>query len=333
MSDIIRPARRSAAALSAAGALALTLTSCGGNAADAAIAVSGSSTVAPITEAVARAGGFTVDVAAEGTLDGFTRFCNGDTAINNASVAIPGAGQPENFVAMCEENGVEFIELPVALDALSIVRNERNTFALDMTLDELRAIWSPDSEIRTWQDVRAEWPDRAISRYGRPPGSGTFDYFTHFVVGETGSITSDYRSTDDMGELSAWIANDDDALAFMGVGNYLAADEDHRDRMTNVAVDGVLPALENARDGQYRPLTRPLFLYVSTAALGDDDKLGEFLSYYLAHAADVVPRVYFYPLAPEAYRLAQERFDQRITGTAFDGDPYSEQSVLEVLGS
>ncbi|CAN3126779.1 substrate-binding domain-containing protein [Mycobacterium sp. smrl_JER01] len=264
-------------------------------------------------------------------MDGFARFCTGQTAINNASVAIPGPGEPVDFVALCAENGVEFVEVPVALDALSIVRNEDNTFARDLTLAELRSIWSPDSEVQTWQDIRTEWPDRAISRYGRPPGSGTFDYFTHFVVGQTGSITEDYRSTDDMAELSSWIASDPDALGFMGVGSYLAADVTHRDRMTNVAVDGVLPSLENSREGRYSPLTRPLFLYVSTAALDEDPRVGDFVSHYLENAAATVPRVYFYPLSAESYRLAQQRLEQRFTGTAFDGDPFSERSVIDAL--
>lgn len=324
---------RRAVALIASGAAALGLAACGSGSDNSteAITASGSSTVAPITEAVARQGRFDLDLAAEGTIDGFTRFCSGESAINNASVAIPGAGEEVDFVAMCEDNGVDYIELPIALDALSLVRNEANTFATDLTLAELKRIWEPDSQVQTWRDVRSEWPEQPISLYGRPSGSGTFDYFTHFVVGQTGSIRSDYQGTDDIAELAAWIADDDNALGFMGVGNYLAADEEYRDRMTNVAVDGVLPSMAEAQEGRYRPLTRPLLVYVSVAALEADENIGEFVSYYLSNVENVLPRVYYYALPAEAYSLSRERFDQRVTGTAFGGDPFSQRPVLEAL--
>lgn len=315
-------------------ALALVLAGCGGASAAGgdAIVVSGSSTVAPITMAVARDGGFSVDVAAEGTTDGFARFCAGESAINNASVAIPGQGQRVDYVQQCADNGVEFVELPIALDALTVVRNEANTHATDLTLDELRRIWEPDSDISVWSDVRPEWPDTPIGLYGRPDGSGTFEYFTQVVVGEAGTIRDDYEATDDTDELAGWVAEDEDALGFVGVGNYLAADEKYRDRITNVAVDGVLPSREDAQEGSYQPLTRPLFLYVSTAAL-EEDAVAEFVGYYLREVQGLLPHVYFYALPREAYPLAEQRFEERRTGSMFDGDPYRGTHVLEALRS
>ncbi|MCW4351781.1 PstS family phosphate ABC transporter substrate-binding protein [Hoyosella sp. YIM 151337] len=322
--------RRSLLSASAV-ALALTaVTACSSSQADSLIEVSGSSTVAPITEAIAQDGGFSVSVTAEGTADGFARFCAGETPINNASEAIPGSGQRTDFVAMCAENGVEFIELPIALDALSVVRNEANSFAADMTLTELREVWSPGSAVTRWSDIRPDWPDEPINLYGRPDGSGTFDYFTHFVVGESGEIREDYRATDDMSELARWIAEDANALGFMGVGNYLAADEEFRDRISNVAVDGVAPSRSNAQDGSYVPLTRPLFIYVSATAAADESVVA-LVEYYLRSVQSMLPRVFFYGLPEEAYPLVQQRFTDRATGTMFDGDPFTDRPIMEVL--
>ncbi|MBB3037538.1 PstS family phosphate ABC transporter substrate-binding protein [Hoyosella altamirensis] len=312
-------------------ALALLVTpGCSSSEAAAPIEVSGSSTVAPITEAIARDGRFDVAVTPEGTTDGFARFCNGETPINNASEAIPGPGQRTDYVAMCAENGVEYIELPIGLDALSLVRNEANDFAQDLTLDELKRIWSPDSGITRWSDIRPDWPAEAISLYGRPDGSGTFDYFTHFAVGEAGSIRSDYRATDDMAELARWIAEDENSLGFMGAGNYLAADEEYRDRIANVSVEGVAPSRSNAQDGTYQPFTRPLFIYVSASA-AEDAAVADFVEYYLRTVRGMLPRVFFYALPADAYPLVQQRFDDRITGTMFGGDPFTARPIMETL--
>lgn len=321
----------SVGAVTATAGLLLGATACSSASAEDVITISGSATVAPITRAVAAAGGYAVDVAAEGTSDGFDRFCAGETAINNASTAIPGAGQRTDYVQLCADNGIEFVELPIALDALTVVRNEANTFATDLGIDELRAIWEPDSPVRTWADVRPEWPAEPIGLYGRGEGSGTFEYFTHAVVGEAGSIRADYETTDDLEALARWIADDVHGLGFMGVGNYLAADEEIRDRITNIDVDGVSPSLTEVQAGRYAPLTRPLFLYVSVAALADDDGVEAFVEHYLATVADVLPRVYFYALPAEAYPLVAERFTERVPGTAFGGDPFSGVSVLDAL--
>ncbi len=297
------------------------------------LVVSGSSTVYPTTQTVARESGIDVDMAAEGTTDGFERFCSGQSHINNASEAIPGAGQPTDYVQMCADNGVEYIELPIALDALSVVRHIDNDFATTLTLDELRQAWAPDSDVTTWSDLRPAWPDEEIDFVGRPEGSGTFEYFTHQVTGEVGAIREDYRTSDDMVELAGWVADDVDSLGFMGAGNYLEADEEVRDVITTVAVDGVEPSLRNAQDGTYEPLTRPLFIYVSTAALEEHDDAEEFVEYYLEHVYDILPRVYFYRLPAEAYDLVRDRFDQRTTGSMLGGDPYQDVDIVEALSA
>lgn len=241
--------RFAACATSAVTAAAL-LAACGdSSASEDAVQISGSATVAPISQAIATRGGIEVNIDAEGTTAGFERFCNGETAVQNASIAIPGEGQGTDFMEMCEENGVEYIEIPIGLDSLSVIRNENNRFAGDMTLDEVQQAWGPDSDVTTWSDIRSEWPDEEIVFFGREDGSGTFEYFSHFVSGEAGELRDDYESTNDLNELANWIAEEPNGLGFMGVGNYLAADGEDRDRITNISIDGVAPTLENAQNG------------------------------------------------------------------------------------
>lgn len=312
-------------------AATLTLAACGGNSNAESITISGSTTVAPITQAVATDGKFSIDMTIEGTTAGFERFCAGETHINNASEAIPGSGQPVDYIQKCADSGVEFIELPVALDALSIVRHIDNDFAMDLTLDELSRIWEPDSTVTTWSDVRPEWPNEDIVLVGRSAGSGTFEYFTHHVTGEVGAIRDDYQATEDSTELVDAIAADPNALGFVGVGNYLAADESVRDVITTVAVDGVEPTLANAQNGSYSPFTRPLFLYVSVGALEENEDVAKFVEHYLESVHDILPRVHFYRLPADAYENVAARFEARSTGSTFEGDPYKFASVEDLF--
>lgn len=318
--------------LLAAGALALTACSGADASEGGVIEVSGSSTVAPITDLVTLDGGFSVEVAAEGTTSGFERFCTGQTDINYASEAIPGEGQPVDFLAMCEENGVQFIELPIGLDSLVLVRNQSNDFATELTMEELRSIWGPDSAVSTWSDVRAELPDEQIELVGRPAGSGTFDVFTHHVTGEAGQILEDYRKTDDLDELASWIAEEENALGFMGIGNYYtAADDEVREQISTVEIDGTAPTLENAQSGAYTPLTRPLFIYVSTESLGENPAVEEFATYYVENAYDIMPRSFFYRLPESDYATVLDRLESGTTGSLYEGDPFREEPVTELL--
>lgn len=307
---------------------ALLLSACGGSDP---VEISGSTTVAPVTALAAREAGVDIDQAEEGTVAGFERFCEGQTPINNASEAIPGAGQPVDYVQLCADNGVDFVELPIGLDALSLVRHVDNDRVEDLTLEELRAIWAPDSEVTTWSDVRPEWPEEEIVLVGRPAESGTFEYFTHHVTGEVGAIRDDYRTTHDLDELAGWIAEEPYALGFMGAGNYLSAPEESRDRLTTVAVDGVEPGRENAQDGSYAPLTRPLFLYVSLEAL-EDEEIESFVTGYVEQAASLMPRTYFYALSEDTYAQVEQRLADRVTGSVYEGDPYRSEPVGDLLG-
>ncbi|SMG27266.1 phosphate ABC transporter substrate-binding protein, PhoT family [Corynebacterium pollutisoli] len=317
--------RRILPAVTTVTAAAVLLTGCTPTSVDP-VRVTGSSTVAPITAHMARAQQVAIEQTTDGTLDGFEEFCRGESHINNASVPIT-----DDLAALCAENDIEFIELPIALDALSVVLNSANGAVRDLTMEELGAIWAPDSAVTTWADVRDGWPDEEIVLVGRPEGSGTFDYFTTAVNGEAGQIREDYRATDDIDELTGWIAGDADALGFMGIGNYLAADEEDRNVMATVAVDGVEPSLAGVQDGSYQALTRLLFLYVSVAALEEREDLEDFVSGYLDEVHDHLPLVYYYRFQEETYDKVRARFDERVTGSLLDGVPQDDVDIEALL--
>lgn len=317
--------RRIHAALTTLTTAALLLTACTPTG-DSPIRVTGSATVAPVTAHMALQQRVALDMSTDGTVDGFEKFCRGESHLNNASVPIP-VEQRE----LCAENGVEFIELPIALDALSVIRHSANTAVQDITMEELGAVWAPDSGITTWSDIRPEWPDEDIVLVGRPAGSGTFSYFTRQVNGAEGEIREDYRATDDIDELTGWIAEEPRALGFMGIGNYLAADEEHRNLMSTVPVDGVEPSLAGVQDGSYRALTRPLFLYVSVDALDEREDVRAFVEKYVDDVHDELPLVYYYRLREETYAAVRARLDDRVTGSLFEDTADDRDVDVEAL--
>lgn len=323
MSTMSATTRRGLAAIGMAASAGLALTACAPAAASDRIEISGSSTVAPITEHVSTTSEYAVAVTAEGSEDGFARFCAGESAINNASEAIP-----QKFMDACASSGIEFIELPVAWDALTVVVHADNDYARDMTMDEFAQIWAPDSTVETWRDVRAEWPDEELNLYGRPAGSGTFATFTHEINGAAGEIRGDVTASDDIAELTGWIAEDPNGMGFMGIGNYLGSAET-RDDLTTVSIDGVAPSLERAQDGTY-PLARPLFIYVSTAALESEDVTG-FVEHYLENARASAALTFFYALDGNLTALVQQRFTDEVTGSMFDGDPFGDVNLADAL--
>lgn len=310
--------------------VALGLTACTtSTAAENPIMISGSATVAPITEAMARQAGAEVDVAAEGSTDGFDRFCRGETALNNASIPIPGESAAIDYQQMCADNGVEFIELPIGLDAVTVVRNDAADFADEMSLEQLAQLWDADSQVQQWSDLDQSWPDEEIGLYGRPAGSGTLVHFSTALFGEEGQLRQDYQGTDEIDQLSEWIAADSRGIGFMGVGNYLATAEDARRNLNNVAVDGVLPSRENTQVGQY-PLSRPLFIYVAVEAL-EDNHVSDFVEHYVDGVEQMLPRVFYFPLPHEAHELVATRLDDRTTGTIFEDGVSGDADVVELL--
>lgn len=277
-----------------------------------AIQVTGSSTVEPITRYMADRYDFDVNIEGIGSTDGFEKFCAGEADINDASVVIPGAGEPVDYQKQCADNGVEYVELPIGLDAITLVKHRDNDWAADLTIQQLHDIWSKDSAVSKWSDIDPSWPDEEITLYGRPTGSGTLGVFESAVL-DGDEIRDDYKSTDDIQELSTWVAEDINALSFMGIGNYLATEDPTRTKIDNVLVDGIAPTAEEAKSGNY-PLARPLFIYVNTKSAERED-VDQFVTTYLDKVEAVLPRVFFYQLSEEEYANASTRWADRTTGS------------------
>lgn len=279
------------------------------------IAIEGSSTVLPITQAVAEAFNrqnpdVQITVGGAGTGDGFEAFCSGDTQISDASRPIR-----SEEADRCEQAGIEFVELPVALDALSVVVNPRNDFADNITLEQLRTLWEPsaEGEITRWNQVNPEWPDQTVNLYGPGTQSGTFDYFTEEVVGKSKESRSDYQASEDDNVLVQGVSGDPNALGYFGLGYLL----ENQQRLKALTVDDVAPSVEAAQSGEY-PLSRPLFIYVSTQALEENPAVEEFVSFYLdeTNLDQAVESARFVPLPPAVAQVARERLQGRITGAA-----------------
>ncbi|WJY68800.1 substrate-binding domain-containing protein [Corynebacterium auris] len=301
--------------LAAAGLAAVAIVAAGCSAEEApsegAIQATGSATVEPITSYMANRYDFDVQVEAIGTTDGFEKFCSGEADINNASIAIPGPDAEVDFQQQCADNNVEYLELPIGLDAITIVKHRDNDFATDLSIQQIHDIWSKDSPVSRWSDIDPSWPDEEIALYGRPEGSGTLDVFKDLVL-DGDEIRDDYQATDDIQELSGWVAEDVNALSFMGIGSYLATEEESRNVIDNVMVDGIAPTAAETRNGNY-PLSRPLFIYVNEESANRED-VDEFVTTYLENAEAVMPRVYFYQLPEDEYGRVQERYAERTTG-------------------
>lgn len=312
---------------------------CGGSGgADAAlIRIDGSSTVFPISEAVAEEFQRTnpnvrVTVSVSGTGGGFERFCRGETDVSDASRPI----RPVEIEA-CRSEGIDFIELPVAYDGLAVVVHPDNTWSTSITVDELRTLWEPEAQgkITRWNQVRASWPDREIHLYGAGVDSGTYDYFTEAVTGEEGVSRGDYTSSEDDNVLVQGISSDELALGFMG----LAYVTKNPGRMRLLGVDDgnpdngngpVAASVATVSDATYQPLSRPIFIYVSRTA-AERPEVQAFVDFFLREGAALVDEVGYIPLAPELYVLAERWFAERLVGTIF-GNGGSQVGVsLEAL--
>lgn len=265
-----------------------------------AVQVDGSSTVAPVSEAVAEEfqianPGVRVTVGISGTGGGFQRFCAGETDVSDASRPIS-----EGEARTCASAGIEYLELPVAWDGLSVVVNPRNEFVRCLTVDEIRRIWEPDSRVSTWRDVRPEFPDQPIKLYGPGTDSGTFDYFTETVMGEVGASRPDYQASEDDNVLVQGVSGDEYALAYFGY----AYVRENADKLQTVGVDGgagcVLPSAETILSGAYAPLSRPLSVYVARGALARP-AVAEFVRFYMEYADVLVPSTGYLALAREQY--------------------------------
>ncbi len=298
------------------------------------INIDGSSTVFPITEAMAEefgnatGGNVRITVGVSGTGGGFKKFCAGEIVITDASRPIK-----QSEVDLCAENGIEYIELPVAIDGLSVMVNPNNDFIECMTVDELHTIWAPEAEevITKWNQVRPEWPDEDIGLYAPGVDSGTFDYFTETVNGASQASRADFLPSEDDNVLVTGISNDQGALGYFGYAYY----GENADRLKLVAVDGgdgcVLPTEETINNGTYSPLSRPLFIYVSTAAL-DQEHMRAFVEFYLSpNNRDFISETGYIPFQDNIYELTQEKFLAGNTTLGFGGDGRFHGTVEEVL--
>jgi phosphate transport system substrate-binding protein len=297
------------------------------------ISVDGSSTVYPITLAMAEEFQVVdpdtrVVVAFSGTGGGFERFCAGATQVSNASRVIS-----EDEIALCEENGVEFIELPVAADALTVVVNPENDWVQCLTVEQLNQIWGPDSTVQTWADVNPEWPDEQIELYGAGTDSGTFDYFTEAVNGEGGAIRTDFFPSEDDNVLVQGVQGNTNAMGFFGFAYY----NENPDSLKALEIDGgegcVEPSAENIENNTYTPLSRPLFIYVNAEAADSVEGLDAFIDFYLDDAnVELIEDTGYATYGEDIYAAVQARYDNRVTGSAFlDFEPGD--SVLGAVNS
>ncbi len=317
-------------------AVALLLTVGAASAQNKIISVDGSSTVFPITEAMAEEfqkanKGIKVTVGIGGTGGGFKKFCRGEIDISDASRPIRDVEREE-----CKKNNVEYIELPIALDALTVMVNPKNDWAKEMTVAELKKIWEPEAQgkIMNWKQVRASFPDRPLKLYGAGVDSGTYDYFTAAIVGKEHSSRGDFTASEDDNVLVQGIAGDLNALGFFGLAYYL----ENKDKLKADAIKlkddskAVEPSVEGARDGTYQPLSRPIFIYVSKKAAETKPEVVQFVDFYLNkdHASKLVKEVGYVPLPENAYEVFAKRFKDRQLGTAFHGSKIG-VSVEELL--
>jgi phosphate transport system substrate-binding protein len=289
------------------------------------ITADGSSTVYPITEAVAEEfqkvnPGVKATIGISGTGGGFKKFCAGETDISDASRPI----KPTEVEA-CTQNKIEYIELPIAYDGLAVMVNPKNTWVECMTVPELKKMWAPEAQgtVTKWSQVRDGWPDKDLHLLGPGVDSGTYDYFTDAIVGKEHSSRGDFQSSEDDNTLVQGISADPQALGFFGFAYY----EANKSKLKLLGIDDgkdengkgcIKPSREAVEKGQYQPLARPLFIYVKKQA-SDRPEVQKFVAFYLEKGATLAAEVGYIALPGDAYKLAKKRFDGRVVGSLFGG--------------
>ena len=291
--------------------------------AQALIKIDGSSTVFPVTEAVAedfqkaKKGSIRVTVGISGTGGGFKKFCRGETDISNASRPIL-----KKEMEDCAKAGIKYVELPIAFDALTVVVNPKNTWIKQLTVAELKQMWEPGAQgkITKWNQVNPAWPDAPLKLFGPGADSGTFDYFTEAVNGKSKASRGDFTASEDDNVLVQGVSRDVNALGFFGYA-YYAENQDKLKAVPIVAkpgVVGVLPSMDTVLEGSYQPLSRPIFIYVNAKSL-DKPEVKAFVDYYLTQGSKLAREVKYVPLPDQAYKLGLEHVNKRRKGTVFGG--------------
>lgn len=288
------------------------------------IKIDGSSTVFPITEAVAedfqqsKKGKIRVTVGISGTGGGFKKFCRGETDVSNASRPILAREMEE-----CKRAGIQYVELPVAYDALTVVMNPKNDWIKALTVADLKKMWEPAAQgkVTKWKQVNSAWPDSSLKLFGPGADSGTFDYFTEAVNGRAKSSRGDFTASEDDNVLVQGIARDVNGLGYFGYAYYY----ENRDKLKAVPIvnpntgKAVLPGADTVMDGSYQPLARPIFIYINSKAL-DRPEIREFVEFYMKNAEALVSEVKYVPLPAKAYAYNLEQASKKVVGSKFGGE-------------
>jgi phosphate transport system substrate-binding protein len=302
--------RRLASAAAVASALIL-VAGCGGGGGGQTILADGSSTVAPFTTRAAenfkqQSPDVNVTVGISGTGGGFERFCAGETDLSDASRPIEA-----DEAKLCADAGIEYVALPVANDALTLVVNSQNDWVTCLTVDQLKKIWQPGSKVTKWSNVDPSYPDEPLRLYGPGTDSGTFDYFTAEIVGEEGQSRSDYQASEDDNVIVEGVSGDKGALGYFGFSYY----EQNQNRVKALEIDGgggcIAPSVETAQQGTYTPLSRPLFVYAKTSSL-ERPEVGDFLRYVIDNGAEIAKQAQFVPLTAEQLDDARAKLDNAL---------------------
>jgi len=320
--------------LSVAAVLAATFNVHTAVAADKLIKIDGSSTVYPITEAVAeeyqKATKVKVTVGISGTGGGFKKFCRGETDVSNASRPIL-----KKEMDACKEAGIQYIELPIAYDGLTVVVNKNNDFVKSLTVEELKKMWEPSAQgkVKSWKQVNASYPDTPLKLFGAGSDSGTFDYFTEAIVGKAKSSRGDYTASEDDNVVVQGVASDKGSLGYFGFAYF----DENKDKLRAVPIvakkgaPAVMPSFESVKDGSYQPLARPIFIYVNATSAAFKPEVKAFVDFYLANAPTLVKEVKYIPLPANEYAAVTKHFKVLKPGTGFDGTPEVGVKIEELL--
>jgi phosphate transport system substrate-binding protein len=298
------------------------------------VKIDGSSTVFPVTEAVAedfqkaKKQRVKVTVGISGTGGGFKKFCRGETDISNASRPILKAE-----MADCQKAGVEYFELPVAFDALTVVVNPKNSFIKQLTVAEMKKMWEPAAQgkVTRWNHVNPAWPDQPMKLFGPGADSGTFDYFTEAVVGKSKSSRGDFTASEDDNVLVSGVSRDVNGLGYFGYAYYI----ENKDKLRAVPIvnekgQAVEPSIETVLKGTYTPLARPIFIYVNAKSLARPE-VKEFVEYYMQNGAALATEVKYVPLPDSAYKTALQHVQKGKKGTVFGGTAEVGVTIDELL--
>lgn len=296
------------------------------------IQIDGSSTVFPLAEAVAEgfqqqtSGRVRVTVGESGTGGGFRKFCRGEIHISNASRPISASE-----MATCRAAGIQYVEVPVAYDALTVVVHPSNPLR-SITVQQLRRIWEPDAQgrINNWRQVDPSFPDMPLVLFGPGTASGTFDYFTEAVNGRSRASRSDFTPSEDDNVIVQGVASNNGGMGYFGLAYY----EENRSRLRALSIDSghgaVEPSVANAENGSYAPLSRPMFIYINAAALRRP-QVQQFAQYFVNNASRYSAQVDYVPLPANAYQTYLQRVQRRTQGTAFGGRQAIGVTIAEVI--